>query len=218
MYITINNLKLHYQIKGKGEKNLILIHGNTEDMRTFDHIEDYLGDEYTIYFLDSRSHGLSEKVYPLHYEDMAMDVYQFIKKLDIQNPYVFGFSDGGNIALILEILYPYTIKKMMVAGANINASGLGDILEEMKEEYRMKKSPYLKLMIDEPNLTPEQLSTIDCNVLVLRGEFDVITKEHTLAFSEMIPGAKYLEIEGHDHSSYVVDPKVLSTLIQTNWI
>lgn len=213
----INNLSLHYKIKGQGKRNLILIHGNTEDMKTFDHIEDYLGDVYTIYLLDSRSHGLSEKIYPLHYEDMAQDVYQFIQKLEIKDPYVFGFSDGGNVALILEILYPQTIQKMMLAGANVNPSGLGDVLQDLQREYEETQSPYIKLMLDEPNLSAEQLQSIASDVLVLRGEFDVITKEHTVSFSNKIPNAKYVEIEGHDHSSYVMDPKVLSSLIKKYW-
>lgn len=213
MIIQVNNVNINYVVRGSGAKAMILIHGNGEDWRIFKGIEQYLGNDYTLYFVDSRGHGQSSNIETLTYEDMAADMGAFIKVMNFDKPTIFGYSDGGNVALITAIEYPESVGDIIVAGANTSHEGLGDLLTEMKREYTETKNKYIGLMLSGPHITTKQLKSIQSNVYVLRGEHDLITKEHTLYFTKAIPNAQYIEIKDEDHGSYVADPKKLSTIL-----
>lgn len=214
MKIKLTNITLNYETKGQGLIPLIFLHGNGEDMNTFMGIETYLEDVCTMYFLDSRGHGQSDDVEVLHYSDIAEDVREFIEVLELNKPLIFGYSDGGNVALILASNYPTLVGDIMTAGANATPDGLGTALRAMQEEYRYMPNKYLKLMLDEPNLSAEDLARIQSNAYIVRGEHDVITREHTQWIASSISGSEYLEISNHDHGSYVSDPKILSEILK----
>ena len=67
---------------------------------------------------------------PLHYEDMADDVSALLHQLNIAEADVFGWSDGGVIALELAAKYPKQIRSFAASGVTFHPSGLApDILE-----------------------------------------------------------------------------------------
>lgn len=213
MFIEVNGLKLYYQIKGTGGKVLILLHGNEEDGRIFKGIERYLDEKYTLYILDSRGHGQSGQVDILRYEDMASDLICFVDALQLDKPAVFGYSDGGNVALSAAVREPDLFSTILVAGANTTQEGLGAYLEPMKKEFEQTLSKYIDLMLSGPNLSTQELKCIQSKVIVLRGEHDLIDRQHTIYFTKAIPNAKYIELKGEDHGSYVLDLSKLSNLI-----
>ena len=50
---------------------------------------------------------------------MCDDIIEFIKKLIIDKPILYGFSDGGIIGLLVAIKEPTLLSKLIVSGANI---------------------------------------------------------------------------------------------------
>ena len=66
MFIHVNGVRLFYEKQGTG-KPLILLHGNEEDHRIFDEAIELLKKHYTVYAVDSRGHGQSDKVLEYHY-------------------------------------------------------------------------------------------------------------------------------------------------------
>ena len=76
MFINVNNIRLYYEKHGEGNP-LILLHGNEENHFIFDEAVEKLKKYYTVYTLDSRGHGQSEKVKEYHYQDMANDIKNF---------------------------------------------------------------------------------------------------------------------------------------------
>ena len=214
MIAKINGVKLYYEVKGSGPRPLILLHGNEEDGLTFKGLERYLGDEFTLYVLDSRAHGQSSNVDILRYEDMAKDLIAFIKFLKLDKPAVFGYSDGGNIALSAAVLEPKLFGDIVVAGANTSQDGLGGYLESMIKEYKETKSKYIDLMLNGPNITTKELKNIASKVIALRGEHDLIDKKHSIYFAKAIPNGKYVELPGEDHGSFVFKTEKLAALIK----
>ena len=81
MFIHVNGVRLFYEKQGTG-KPLILLHGNEEDHRIFDEAIELLKKHYTVYAVDSRGHGQSDKVLEYHYLDMAKDIQEMIEQLD----------------------------------------------------------------------------------------------------------------------------------------
>lgn len=99
MFINVNNIRLYYEKHGEGNP-LILLHGNEENHFIFDEAVEKLKKYYTVYTLDSRGHGQSEKVKEYHYQDMANDIKNFIKQLDLKKVTLMGSSDGAIIGLL----------------------------------------------------------------------------------------------------------------------
>lgn len=103
MFIHVNGVRLYYEKSGKGEP-LLLLHGNEEDHRIFDEAVEVLKKHYTVYVIDSRGHGQSDKAKEYHYLDMAKDIKEMIEQLNLKDVSLMGSSDGAIIGLHLGSL------------------------------------------------------------------------------------------------------------------
>ncbi|WP_164995804.1 alpha/beta fold hydrolase [Miniphocaeibacter massiliensis] len=214
MIVNVNGININYEKYGTGEKSIIFLHGNGETLDIYKDIPKHLK-EYTIYMLDTRSHGKSEEVKELYYEDMAEDVAAFLDRLKIQNPILFGFSDGGNSGLILVGKYPNVLSKLIIAGANMYPSGMKNkFLIPIKLAYIFNKSPKVKLMATEPNIKKEFLRKIQVPVIVLAGSKDIVRESHTKKIARNIKNSKLEIIEGESHSSYILNNEKLYNVIK----
>jgi len=207
MNIEVNGTTLWYEKFGQG-KPLIMLHGNNEDSSIFDAVKDKLAERFCVYLIDLRGHGKSAEVTELDYNVMAEDIKEFIEKtrLDLEDPILYGFSDGGIIGLLLAIKYPFLLSKLIVSGPNTNPKAIKPLNKfRMKLAYVFKKSPKLKLMLQGPNITKEQLGSIKIQVLILAGEKDIVDIKDLEFISANIPNSRLKILPGETHSSYVVN-------------
>lgn len=204
MYAIVNGLKLFYHKEGSG-RPVILLHGNGEDHTIFDVAIRDLARSYTVYALDSRSHGKSAPVPTLTYREMAEDVAAFIRQQGLEKPALVGFSDGGVVALLVALRWPDLPGRLVVAGANMTPAGIKQPWRTlMRVQNRISPDPKLDLMLTQPHLAGWQLTGITAPTLVLAGEKDLIDENQTRRIARSIPGAKLLILPGETHSSYVV--------------
>lgn len=214
MNIKVNNISLNYQKLGSGHP-LILLHGNQEDSRIFDRLMAALSAQYTVYIIDTRGHGQSEAPSTYTYQDMVEDIASFIRKLNLRQPYLFGFSDGGIIGLMLASQYPNILGKLVVAGANTDVSGLTRKERlKLKFENLVKPNPLVKLMLTQPPITDAQLRRITVPVLAMVGEKDVITIEHTREFSSKIKHSRLMVMPKQTHDSYIIHSLYLAPTLK----
>lgn len=204
MKVKVNDIELYYEKYGKGQP-IILLHGNQETHEIFDKLIEKLQSNYEVYAIDSRCHGKSENPKEISYDLMRDDVIEFIKKLEISNPILYGFSDGGIIGILVAIKEPYLLSNLIVSGANITP----DVFTKMdsiltKLFYFVTKSKYIKLMLDEPNIPLEDLHKITIPVHVLAGEKDVIKLEHTKLIVDNIKYSTMEIIPKEKHGSYII--------------
>lgn len=204
MYAIVNGLKLFYHKEGSG-RPVILLHGNGEDHTIFDVAIKDLARSYTVYALDSRSHGKSDPVPTLTYREMAEDVAAFIRQQGLEKPALVGFSDGGVVALLVALRWPELPGRLVVAGANMTPAGIKQPWRTlMRVQNRISPDPKLDLMLTQPHLAGWQLTGITAPTLVLAGEKDLIDENQTRRIARSIPGAKLLILPGETHGSYVV--------------
>ncbi len=215
MEIKVNGITLYYEIIGKG-KPLVFLHGNGEDHHTFDALTESLKSSYTCYLVDSRNHGKSMKDCPLHYEDMAEDIFQFIQNLKIDKPALFGFSDGAIIGMLIASKHPGLFSKLILAGGSLNPQGVKiGFYRHMKRAFEKNHHPMIELMLNEPQITEDELSKIDCPTLVIAGAYDLIKRQHTYQIKRQIKNAKLIIIPGHTHESYIMHTDYLKEIIQS---
>ncbi len=213
-YVEVNGLRLHYAEAGEG-RPIVLLHGNGEDHNLFEtEIGQLVAAGYRVYAPDSRGHGKNEPLTEYHYADMAEDVYQFIKTLGLEKPALYGHSDGGIIALLLEISHPGTLGVMAVSGTNLSPEGIiSSFIEEFTELNEKKPDPLITLMLTEPHIDPEELRKITIPVLVTVGDDDLILPEETEKLSENLVNSVTVVVEGADHGSYIVGSPVMGEML-----
>lgn len=212
--IEVNGVSLYYEVAGEG-KPIVLVHGNGGNHKVFSvEIQQFVDAGYQVYALDSRGQGENEPLDEYHYEDMAEDVYQFITKLGLEKPAYYGWSDGGIIALELEIAHPNTLSLAAISGTNLNPEGADpEVIAAIEEANEEDPNPLNTLMLTEPNIDPEDLTKIEIPVLVLAGSEDVILPEHTELIAEKLPNSELHIVEGEDHGSYIQDSDIAGNLV-----
>ncbi|MBP0986192.1 MAG: alpha/beta hydrolase [Oscillospiraceae bacterium] len=208
----VNGIDLFYEVKGTGDP-LLMVHGNSEDHTIFDEAAEVLKDRFTVYLVDSRDHGQSTKVSDLHYSDMADDLLVFLNDLDLQNVTFYGFSDGGILGLLLAQKTD-RISRLIVSGANMTPDGVkGSLKILVKFLYFFSKDSKLKMMLNEPHITAEELSSIKVPTTVIAGEKDLVRQKETEAIAAAIPGSKLRILKGEGHGSYIVHKTAIADLI-----
>ena len=213
-YVEVNGLRIHYAEAGEG-RPVVLLHGNGEDHNLFEtEIGQLVAAGYRVYAPDSRGHGKNEPLTEYHYADMAEDVYQFIKTLGLEKPALYGHSDGGIIALLLEISHPGTLGVMAVSGTNLSPEGIiSSFIEEFTELNEKKPDPLITLMLTEPHIDPAELRKITIPVLVTVGDDDLILPEETEKLSENLVNSVTVVVEGADHGSYIAGSPVMGEML-----
>ena len=213
--IEVNGVSLFYAAEGAG-KPVILLHGNGGSHNDLETTHRELAQAgYMVYALDSRGQGANPRLDEYHYKDMAADVFGFIKAKGLEKPAVFGFSDGGIIALQLEVMYPGTLGAIATGGANIFVEDA--LIPSFADEFLAQPSdePLVRMLQTEPSMTVEDMNTISCPSLIMSGEFDLIRQEHTVLIGENIPSAEARIIPGEDHGSYICNsPKLAPILLE----
>ena len=199
---------MYYEKSGSG-RPLVLLHGNGEDHKIFDGFVKLVKDEFTVYALDSRSHGQSSRA-PLGYREMARDVEGFIEATGLMKPVVAGFSDGGIVALILAANGRADIRAIAAFGANSEPEGIKRRWRFIfRSGYFFTHSEYLKLMIEEPHISADELASIKVPALITVGERDMIYTEHVKSIADAIPYGEFVVVPGEGYASYVTDGKKL---------
>ena len=206
------NIKLHYIEKGNGAP-LILLHGNGENCEYFKGQIDVFAERYHVYALDSRGHGKTPRGdKPFTIRQFAEDLLGFMDDHRIQKAHLLGFSDGGNIAMIFAMKYPDRVDRLILNGANLNPGGVKrstqfpiEIGYRIAKKFSVKSdsarlnAEMLGLMVNDPNVKPEELGSIHAKTLVIAGTNDIILEAHTRLISDCIPGSQLVFIKGNHY-------------------
>lgn len=213
MEILVNNVNLYYEECGKG-KPIILLHGNQETHDIFDKLIEKLKKNYKVYAIDSRCHGKSENTVDISYSLMCDDIIEFIKKLNIDKPILYGFSDGGIVGLLVAIKEPDLLSNLIISGANTTPDILSRSFKILtKIMYFFTRSKYIKMMLKEPNIKTNELNSITIPVHVLAGEKDIVKYEHSKYIADNIKNSTLEIIKNENHGSYIVHSEKIYDII-----
>lgn len=201
----------HFYIEQGTGFPLILLHGNGEDCAYFTRQIDSFSENFHVIALDTRGHGQTPRgEAPFTIRQFAEDLLAFMDQHNIEKAHLLGFSDGGNIAMVFALAHPERVDKLILNGANLNASGVKRKIQiPIEIGYRIakffaRKSPKAKknaemlgLMVNDPNVNPEELSRIQNKTLVIAGDNDMIKDRHTRLIAQSIPGAELCILQGN---------------------
>lgn len=125
-YAQINGLHMYYETYGEGIP-VILLHGGLETCQMWAPVIPTLSKNYQVFAPDTRGHGRTGNPsgkfsFPL----LAQDIALFIDALGLQDPLVVGYSNGGQTALHMAMIYPGLVRGYMI----------GAIYNSMTAEWR----------------------------------------------------------------------------------
>ena len=203
------DIKQFYVEKGQGEP-LLLLHGNGESCDYFQHQMDAFSSRYHVYALDTRGHGKTPRgERPFTIRQFAEDLLEFMDGRQIDKAHLLGFSDGGNIAMVFALRHPERVNRLILNGANLNAGGVKRTVQiPIELGYRVARSfakksdgakrnaELLGLMVNDPNVSPGELSQITAKTLVIAGTRDMIKAKHTRLIAGSIPQAELVFHQG----------------------
>jgi pimeloyl-ACP methyl ester carboxylesterase len=142
------------------------------------------------------------------------DVAAFVREFRIYKPLVYGFSDGGVVGLMLAAKYPDLLSGLIASGVNLTPKDLKLRFRAMvRTQHIFKRDPMIKLMLDEPNITDEDLQKIKIPVLITVAEKDIISVSHAETVAKKISAGSLLIVPKEDHGSYIIHSEKLFPLI-----
>jgi pimeloyl-ACP methyl ester carboxylesterase len=218
----IHGHRIYYAMHGSGPTLLLLHGGGDSGVHSFEQQIVMFSQRHHLIAPDQVGQGRTPDVHgPLSYTGMLQDTVALLTQLKLRNVDVMGFSDGGILALMLAIQHPELVRRLVISGVNIAPEGLTD---ETREGLRAELSPRPKtvdqklaqLWLNAP--TPEELNlallaTIHKPVLVISGDRDAITLEHTLTIYHALPQSELCILPGTDHGTFSSRPQWLNPII-----
>lgn len=107
-------MKLNFNRQGRGPA-VILLHGLFGSSSNLAKAAKALCDDFSVYQVDLRNHGLSPHCADMDYPSMAADIIEFMNDQNIEHANLLGHSMGGKVAMQVALNYPERVNKLIVA-------------------------------------------------------------------------------------------------------
>jgi pimeloyl-ACP methyl ester carboxylesterase len=214
--IDVAGAHIYYATYGKPDGDpLILLHGGLGNSEQWGDQLPALADKFHIIAIDSRGQGRSTLAKAkMTYDLMASDVVAVMDQLDIKHASFVGWSDGGEVALLLGIHYASRVDKLFVLGVNYDSSGskprgsrsptFQAYSVRCKQDFVRLTKPanparawdelvdgVLPLWQNPMSITKDQLTTIKAPTLIADGDHDeVIVLDQEREMAKLIPAGQ----------------------------
>ena len=115
-FIELDGVALRYELSGKGERTLVLVHEMGGSLESWDDVAPHLAKSRRVLRYDTRGAGLSQKVRgELGIDTMADDIAALLDALGIAGKVALaGIAVGGAIALHFAARYPERTSAVVV--------------------------------------------------------------------------------------------------------
>ena len=231
-YINLRNHQIYnYEWDHEGEA-VVLLHGGLSKTSSWDYLMvPPLEDEFHVFAYDRTGHGFTgDQPGSLHFEFQCQEAIAYLEDVVKEPAHLIGYSDGGIIALMVAIKRPELVKSIVAIGANYHYSApLKDFLEarvseEDQAEYNLISPDAPHTLLEktirmneiwktEPDISLSEIASIQCPVLVMAGDDDVIAHDHTISLYEALPLGQLAIIPGTSHGLVKEKPALLIAVI-----
>lgn len=209
--VPINGMQMYYEVSGSGEP-LIVLHGAYMNIPTMGEIIPMLAETHTVYALELQGHGRTNDIdRPITYPNLTADVAAFMDAIGLWKADVFGYSMGAAVALRLAVEHPEKVDQLIAASVAYDLSGMqpeynamvpamspdmfvGTPMEDAWKQYAPDPDgfrPFVERMIaleHEPVAWEADVKALEIPVLLIAGDADVMTLEHTVSMFRLLGG------------------------------
>ena len=227
-HAPVNGIRIYYEIHGDTPGvPLVLLHGGGSTIEsTFGQVLPLLAGHRTVIALEEQAHGrTTDRDGPVRFDSSADDVIGLLEHLRIAQVDLWGFSNGASVALHVTLQRPDVVRRLVFASSMTRRSGaypylwdairqadFNDMPQPLKEAFlEVNPDPQkLRTMHDKDaermrsfeDVPDELVRTIEAPMLILAGDQDIVTLEHVIGLTHLIPGARVLIVPG-GHGDYM---------------
>jgi len=236
-YIDVHGVHTYYETEGEGEP-LLLLHGGAAPIDFWGPQRPAFAAAYRLYLPERRAHGRTPDIDgPITYEVMADDTVAFMEAMEIKNAHIVGWSDGGNIGMLMAVRRPDLVRTLVSIGGNYHFEGMpeemravaanltpetfmpalvdlyGQLSPDGAGHFGVVLKKVTAMWVSGPTLTPADLAGIAAPTLVMVGDADMPTLEHTIALYRAIPSAQLCVVPGASHTVAMNKPELVNRII-----
>jgi pimeloyl-ACP methyl ester carboxylesterase len=214
-YVNVNGMKMYYEVHGEDGQNtlpLIVLHGAYMNIPSMGEIIPRLAGTHQVYALELQGHGRTTDIErPITYPNLADDVAVFMDSVGLKKADVFGYSMGAVTGLQLAIRHPEKVNKLVAASVAYDTIGwqpeFRAFIPQMTVEMIVNMpfaADYRKLapnpegfpelarkliqLEKEPMAWEEDVRKLKTPVLIITGDADVSTLEHSVSMFRLLGG------------------------------
>jgi pimeloyl-ACP methyl ester carboxylesterase len=247
--IHVNGMQMYYEVSGRGDP-LIVLHGAYMNIPSMGAIIPRLARTHRVYALELQGHGRTTDIdRPFTYPNLADDVAAFMDAVGLEKADVFGYSMGAAVGLQLAIRHPAKVNKLVAASVSYDAEGwqpeFKAFIPQMKVEMFLDMpfaKDYRKLAANpegfpelvrklialekEPMAWGENVRALKTPVLIITGDADVATLEHSVAMFRLLggggmgdmgkplPASRLAVMPATSHTAVITQPDLLHAFIE----
>ena len=233
---TVGGQATWYAEYGEGVP-LVYLHGGFSSSREFDAVREAYAARFHVFTPDRRGHGRTPDVLgPFTYEVYAQDAVAFLEEVVGGPAHLVGYSDGAITALLVGLARPDLVRRMALISGQFHQSGLlpaffhgPDAVAELQasplgawyaeqspdgpEHFPVVAEKIIESALTGPTLTAEQLGGVQARTLVMSGDDDAVTLEHTIEMYRSLPEAELAVVPGTSHVLVMEKPALVTQLV-----
>jgi pimeloyl-ACP methyl ester carboxylesterase len=236
-YLDVDGRSTWHEVSGAGEP-LVLLHGAFAGATSwFAQVPALVAAGFRVHIPERRGHAHTPDVDgPLTYSVMADDTIAYLETAVPAPAHLVGWSDGAVVGLLVALRRPDLVGRLVLIGQYYNSSGraTGGIVDQLlaagddamnflRAEYDVVSpdgpdhfpvvyAKLLELVQTEPELELAELAAVTAPTLVLQGDRDEVTVEHSLAVVAAMPDARLAVLPG-THALPIERPEVVNPLL-----
>jgi pimeloyl-ACP methyl ester carboxylesterase len=227
-HAPVNGIEMYYEVHGRsGGVPLVLLHGGGSTIEvTFGRVLPVFARSRKVIAVEEQGHGrTTDREGPVTFESSADDVAALLGYLKVGEADLFGFSNGASVALQVAIRHPRFVRRLVFASSMTRRDGAPPEFWEAMEKADFSNMPqplknaFLRVAPDPRRLETmhdkdaarmrsfegipdELLRSVREPTLIVLGDRDVVTPEHALELTRLIPDARLLILPG-GHGDYL---------------
>jgi pimeloyl-ACP methyl ester carboxylesterase len=231
-FLSINGVDCYYESRGSGDP-VVILHGGFCSIETMHPQIEALAATFQVWAPERPGHGRSpDRAGEITFRSGVDDTLAFMDAIAVQSAHMVGFSDGAIIGLMLAMAAPDRVRSLVAISGNIDPSGIvaedrrpaafpSSAFAELSADYD-RLSPdgpehrddvlakLRRLWRDEPRIDPEELGRISAPTLVMAGDHDMISTQHTVAIADAIPHARLHVVPNASHMLMLEQPELVN--------
>lgn len=247
--VEVNGMQMYYEVSGEGDP-LVVLHGAYMNIPSMGAIIPRLARTHKVYALELQGHGRTTDIdRPITYPNVADDVAAFMNAVDLNKADVFGYSMGAAAGLQLAIRHPEKVNRLIAASVAYDAEGwqpeFKAFIPQMSVEMFVGMpfaQEYRKLAADpngfpalvkklialehEPMAWEADVRALKAPVLIISGDADVATLEHSVAMFRLLgggvmgdmgkplPASRFAVLPATSHTAVITQPDLLYSFIE----
>jgi pimeloyl-ACP methyl ester carboxylesterase len=210
--VEVNGMQMYYEVSGEGDP-LIVLHGSYMNIETMGAIIPKLAETHKVYALEMQGHGRTTDIdRPITYPNLADDVAAFMDAVKLPKADVFGYSLGAIAGLQLTIRHPEKVDQLIFVSGAYDFEGWQPAFREFIPKMNVDMFLEMPVLVDaykklapnpdgfpalaekliqiekEPLALEEEVKAIKAPVLIIAGDADAATLEHTVSMFRLLGG------------------------------